>query len=121
MTRSPEYNAFIHSDEWRKKSKFFVFLTGRCALFPWKKATCSHHLHYKTPFGHESLIRDCVALSQIAHDIVHLDIFWNLKGNSQTPSKLRPWVSNYLRAIAIFLVILNPFIRILGWFWRQVK
>lgn len=112
MGRSVEYTSYIQSIDWRKKSNSVIAATGkRCALHPWKKATHSHHLHYKN-LRNEWVIRDCVPLSPQAHKLIHLDIFWNLNGNSHTPSPLRPYVSNYLRFATVLLIILNPFFKI---------
>ena len=48
MSRSPEYQAYIVSEEWRRKSKRHQAWTrNHCALFPWCKSRHCHHLHYK--------------------------------------------------------------------------
>lgn len=112
MARSAEYTGYIQSIEWRGKSNKFLASTGkRCALYPWKKATHSHHLHYKN-LRNEWVIRDCVPLSPQAHKLIHRDIFWNLNGNNRTPSPLRPIVSKYLRVATVCLMIVNPILAI---------
>lgn len=117
---SEEYKLWINSIAWKEKSKAFRAATKQCCLFPWKKATCSHHVYYGN-MGREWLVRDCVPLSQKAHAIVHQNKYWNAGGNPKTPSKLRPYISNYLRAIAVVLVILNPVLTILGLAVQIVK
>jgi hypothetical protein len=120
MGYSEKYEKYIHSDEWRKKSRNFRAATGnRCCLFPLKRAECSHHLYYDN-LEREWLIRDCVPLSEKAHEIVHQDRFWNFKGNWHTPSKYRPYVSNYLRTIAVLLVALNILTTILIWLMQMI-
>ena len=112
MARSAEYTSYIQSIEWRGKSNSFLAATGRrCVLYPWKRATHSHHLHYKN-LRNEKIVRDCVPLSPQAHKLIHRDIFWNLNGNSKTPSPLRSYLSNYLRMVTVCLMVLNPFLRI---------
>ena len=107
MARSAEYTFYIQSVNWRKKSNSILAITdNRCALHPWKRATHAHHLHYKNLWN-EWVIRDCVPLSPEAHELIHQDIFWNLKGNSQTPSPSRPIVSNYLRVATVCLILLR--------------
>jgi len=112
MARSAEYTSYIQSSDWRKKSNSVIASTGkRCALNPWKKATHSHHLHYKN-LRNEWVVRDCVPLSPDAHKLIHQDIFWNLNGNNRTPSPLRPIISNYLRVATVCLMIVNPILGI---------
>ncbi len=114
MARSAEYTSYIQSVNWRKKSNGVLAATGkRCALHPWKRATHAHHLHYNN-LRKEWVIRDCVPLSPEAHKLIHQDIFWNLNGDSRTPSPLRPIVSNYLRFSTVCLMILNPFLNLMG-------
>jgi hypothetical protein len=114
MARSTEYTLYIQSVNWRKKSNSVLAATGkRCALWPWKRATHAHHLHYKN-LRNEWVIRDCVPLSPEAHKLIHQDTFWNLNGNNRTPSPLRPIVSNYLRVSTVGLMILNPFLNLMG-------
>ena len=113
MARSAEYTLYIQSVNWRKKSNSVLAATNnRCALHPWKRATHAHHLHYKN-LRNEWVIRDCVPLSPEAHKLIHQNIFWNLKGNSRTPSPLRPIVSNYLRVATVCLFLLRPLLKLL--------
>lgn len=108
MARSAEYTLYIQSVNWRKTSNNIIKSTGkRCALHPWKKATHAHHLHYKN-LRNEWVVRDCVPLSPEAHRLIHQDRFWNLNGNSRTPSPLRLIVSNYLRLTTICLILVSP-------------
>jgi hypothetical protein len=114
MARSVEYTSYIQSVNWRKKSNSVLAATGnRCALHPWKRAAHAHHLHYKN-LRNEWVVRDCVPLSPDAHKLIHQDRFWNLNGNNRTPSPLRPIVSNYLRFSTVCLMILNPFLNLMG-------
>lgn len=121
---SEDYKEYINSLEWRRKSRTFRAWTKKCCLFPWKKATCSHHVHYGN-LGNEWLIRDCVPLSNEAHLIVHKNKFWNIgetPDGKPIPSELRPWMSNYLRIMAVVLIFLNPIlttVEILGMIMKE--
>lgn len=111
MTRNSEYTLYVQSLEWRKTSNNVLSATGnRCVLYPWKKATHAHHLHYRN-LRNEQVIRDCVPLSPEAHKLIHQDRFWNLNKDSRTPSRLRPFVSGYLRVTTACLMILNPLLK----------
>lgn len=113
MARSVEYTSYIQSVNWRKKSNSVLAATGnRCALHPGNEQH-AHHLHYKN-LRNEWVVRDCVLLSPDAHKLIHQDKFWNLNGNNRTPSPLRPIVSNYLRFSTMCLMILNPFLNLMG-------
>lgn len=114
MAKSAEYVTYIQAVNWRKTSNNVIAATGkRCALQPWKQATHAHHLHYRN-LRSEWVVRDCVPLSPDAHKLIHQDKFWNLNGNSKTPSPLRPIVSNYLRVATVCLILLRPLLIILN-------
>ena len=114
MARTADYITYIKSVNWRKTSSNVIASTGnRCALYPWKRATHAHHLHYKN-LQNEWAIRDCVPLSPEAHELIHQDKLWNLNGNSKTPSPLRPIVSNYLRVATVCLILLKPLLMLLN-------
>lgn len=64
---SPQYRRYMRSPKWRKKSDFAKWLTRRrCVVFPWLRATNSHHLTYRN-LEHELPVRDIVPLSELAH------------------------------------------------------
>ena len=68
---SPKYLNYIHSEEWREKSKRFRRATGdRCVLFPFLRSNHAHHLTYKN-LESEQFVRDCVGLNAWSHDLVH--------------------------------------------------
>jgi len=99
MGRSPEYNSYIKSPTWRARSNRCIAAANkRCVLFPWLRATQSHHLTYAN-FQHEWLIRDIVPLSKSAHKIVHWWILW------KTP--LRVVVNLWLRISCVVWCILG--------------
>ncbi len=76
MARSPEYNAWVVSPQWRAKSRRYCRSTqNTCVLFPWRTATHSHHLTYRN-LTRELLIRDCVPLSREAHRLIHCHLLW---------------------------------------------
>ena len=113
MSRSPEYQAYIVSKEWRRKSKRHQAWTrNHCVLFPWCKSRHCHHLHYKN-FKNELPVRDTVPLCKTAHDIVHGQIFGWYPFWKKSP--LRFWMSLYLRLAFIVSVI---FWWTLGWLLR---
>jgi hypothetical protein len=98
MSRSPQYYAYITSDEWREKCKRCHGLTKQhCIVFPWLKSRNVHHLTYRN-FQKEIPLRDTVPLSKFAHGIIHWWIFW------KTP--LRTFVNAVLRSLLIFWSII---------------
>lgn len=87
--RSPEYYEYMRSPEWRARSRFCRSCTRhRCVLFPWLRARHAHHITYDN-FKSEYIVRDIVALSATAHEIVHLKMFWK--------PKTRPYIAYWLR------------------------
>ncbi len=97
MSRSPQYYAYITSDEWRDKCKKCHALTKHhCVVFPWLKSRNVHHMTYRN-FQKEIPLRDTVPLSKFAHWIIHWWIFW------KTP--LRPLINAILRLLFVLWAI----------------
>ena len=68
---SPEYYEYINSKKWKGRSRFYQFITaGRCSIFPWLPANCSHHLTYDNLYK-EVYWRDCIPLSNAVHQWIH--------------------------------------------------
>lgn len=94
---SHEYLTYIHSPQWKIKSKQCQQLTlHHCVLFPWHKSNHAHHLTYHN-LEYEMPVRDIVPLSDLAHEIAHLWLFWS------TP--LRYGMNWLLRLLMLFCVI----------------
>ncbi|BCL39777.1 hypothetical protein [Nostoc sp. MS1] len=94
---SSEYLAYIHSPQWKAKSKQCQQLTlNHCVFLPWHKSNHAHHLTYNN-LEYEMPVRDIVPLSNFAHEIVHLWFFWN------TP--VRSVVNWLLRLLMLFCVV----------------
>lgn len=132
MSRSPEYYKHINSPQWRRTSKFVLWLTmGRCVLFPWLRAKHAHHLGYHrweigfiqvAGFGAEIAGLDAVGVSKLAHWLIHKCpilnlLLWKCKGSR--------FVFNlYLRLMFLVLVavhvVLLP-IEVILWIGKRMK
>ena len=98
MGYSKEYISWINSKEWKSKSRKCQSLTNNhCILFPWLNSRHCHHLSYRN-MTREIPVRDTVALSATAHNIVHWKIFWKNK-------KVRPYINYVLRLCMIFSIL----------------
>jgi hypothetical protein len=97
MGYSNQYLTYVHSPEWKNKSKSCQQLTkNHCVVFPWLKSNHCHHLTYKN-LKNEIPIRDTVPLSKTAHSIIHWGIFW------KTPLRLP--INYLLRLLTIIWAI----------------
>lgn len=123
--QSYQYNQYIKSVRWQRKSQWVRSMTrpwwqskskpGRCVLFPWLKAQETHHLTYYfwlnwgwSSFGWELPIWHLVPLSKKAHHLVGKTILW------QQP--FRFFVNLYLRlAFAVIWTICQPYWAIPTW------
>lgn len=108
MPQSNEYLTYIRSPQWYEKSAKTIEKTGkRCVMFPWLRATDTHHLTYKN-LKSEIYIRDTVPLSRCAHDLIHDSalslLIWQGPGKKGT-APLRVSFNYLLRLLAIALTL----------------
>ena len=102
---SPLYKEYIKSSEWRAKTANYQRRSGgRCVLLPWLFSNSSHHLSYRN-LGHEEYIRDCIPISNVAHQWIHFSSigswFWD-----KDKARLRRSLMNFvLRLMAIAVSI----------------
>lgn len=97
MAHSNLYKTYIISSVWREKSKYCQSLTrNHCILIPWLRSNHCHHLTYRN-LQNEIPVRDTVALSKIAHGVIHCKILWK--------SPLRVGVNYFLRICMICSIL----------------
>lgn len=107
---SPQYRSYTRSPEWRKKSVLFrKYTSGRCAVFPWLKASDSHHLTYVN-LKSEIYIRDCIPVSRVVHNFIHyhpIGLHWwsDIYGRRRWMNALFRWTT---LLVTIAMMIWTP-------------
>lgn len=103
---SPEYYEYINSKKWKNRSRLYQFITGgRCSIFPWLPANCSHHLTYNNLYS-EVYLRDCIPLSNTVHKWIHFNpigvFYWeDVRGRRCKMNALLRLIAGIVTLVAI--------------------